>query len=100
MVEILYLSDGDTGVAVWLHRTERVLVVSVYFDGLVEMETHLEKLDKIKSFAGKHCNELFISGDVNAHGCLWGERSTERGLALEGYVVGSGLCVLNDGSPT
>ncbi|XP_037874346.1 uncharacterized protein LOC119630099 [Bombyx mori] len=77
-----------------------VFILGVYFSPnrtLAEFEVFLSELSRV--VGRSHSQRILVLGDLNAKSLAWGSsRTCPRGRAVEEWLVGSGLLVLNRGA--
>nr|XP_037866962.1 uncharacterized protein LOC105842185 [Bombyx mori] len=77
-----------------------IFVLGVYFSPnrtLAEFEVFLSELSRV--VGRSHFRRILVLGDLNAKSLSWGSsRTCPRGRAVEEWLVGSGLLILNRGT--
>ncbi|KAA5621717.1 hypothetical protein F3G63_35650, partial [Pseudomonas aeruginosa] len=77
-----------------------VFILGVYFSPnrtLAEFEGLLLELGRV--IGRSHFRRILVLGDLNAKSLSWGSsRTCPRGRAVEEWLVGSGLLILNRGT--
>ncbi|TLM13194.1 hypothetical protein FEC36_18515, partial [Acinetobacter baumannii] len=78
----------------------KVFILGVYFSPnrtLAEFEVFLSELSRV--VGRSHSQRILVLGDLNAKSLAWGSsRTCPRGRAVEEWLVGSGLLILNRGA--